>query len=502
MKKNLIYKIVFIIALFVLQKVDAQNSNQQNKNNSIEKVSSLGLQKATVDSDGDGIPDNCDLDDDNDGILDVNEVSCDVSLSPTVRVGYIPDSRDNLTSDRGYTFDGSHMKNSSVLKLLNAANFGPSGTAKFKFELVPMTGTITKSSITGLNLNAIFIGGIDNPTAGISYLSTAELDAIKDWSDDQPANFVVSTQVSTKSYGSTITSGNANPDSPTSFGAGTEIFNGPFGMVTSFNQGGSYQAYFATLNNSCATKAVAKDSSNRTVMYIDGDYNDLLISDVDILTDLGGVTNGASVTSNNDKLFANIWAFVAKQSLCVDADTDLDGIVDRLDLDSDGDGCPDAAEGGGKFAVTSLVVSSGTISAQSVNKNFGVGVDSNGIPTTVGAQGQSEGSSQNASINGCICYNDPYTGGIKEDTKHGITLLKRAGSGNTDNWPMIRKGAFTVLESNTKGFVITRAKTSEINAIKTGGHAVEGMMIYDTDLKCLKLYDGTNWSCFNTPTCP
>ena len=96
------------------------------------------------------------------------------------------------------------------------------------------------------------------------------------------------------------------------------------------------------------------------------------------------------------------------------------------------------------------------------------------------------------------CYNDAYIGAAGMDTKHGITLLQRAGADN-GNWPMIRKSAHTALESNTKGFVITRMTTAQVTAIVS---PQEGMMVYDTTAKCLKLYDGTAWSCFNTPACP
>ncbi|WP_144282260.1 hypothetical protein [Chryseobacterium echinoideorum] len=98
----------------------------------------------------------------------------------------------------------------------------------------------------------------------------------------------------------------------------------------------------------------------------------------------------------------------------------------------------------------------------------------------------------------CVCYNDANTSATGTESKHGITLLERAGAEN-GNWPMIRKSAHTVLESNTKGFVITRMTSAQINAIIS---PQEGMMTYDTNLKCLKVYNGTEWSCFNTPTCP
>jgi len=98
----------------------------------------------------------------------------------------------------------------------------------------------------------------------------------------------------------------------------------------------------------------------------------------------------------------------------------------------------------------------------------------------------------------CACYDLPNTATAGVATNHGITLLQRAGIDN-GNWPMIRKSGHTVLESNTKGFVITRMTTAEITAIAS---PQEGMMVYDTVAKCLKLYDGTVWSCFVTPTCP
>lgn len=97
-----------------------------------------------------------------------------------------------------------------------------------------------------------------------------------------------------------------------------------------------------------------------------------------------------------------------------------------------------------------------------------------------------------------VCYKDANTSSAGKESKFGITLLQRAGA-NNGNWPMIRNSAHVVLESNSKGFVITRIATSELNNITS---PTEGMMIYDTTEKCLKIYNGTNWSCFNKPGCP
>jgi hypothetical protein len=104
------------------------------------------------------------------------------------------------------------------------------------------------------------------------------------------------------------------------------------------------------------------------------------------------------------------------------------------------------------------------------------------------------------------CYKPGILTGNALDSKHGITALGRAGSSG-DNWPMVRKGAWTVLEANTKGFAINRLTITQINAIPTA-NLVEGMMVYDTTNKCLKVYTTENngatfvWKCLTTQACP
>ncbi|MEC5158708.1 hypothetical protein [Chryseobacterium sp. MP_3.2] len=96
------------------------------------------------------------------------------------------------------------------------------------------------------------------------------------------------------------------------------------------------------------------------------------------------------------------------------------------------------------------------------------------------------------------CVNPATTSGLGAATKMGITLLKRAGSENTAIWPMVRKSGHLALESNTNGFVITRVPTTSLSGI-TGQ---EGMMVYDTTAKCLKLFSDGAWKCFSQPACP
>ena len=101
------------------------------------------------------------------------------------------------------------------------------------------------------------------------------------------------------------------------------------------------------------------------------------------------------------------------------------------------------------------------------------------------------------------CYKPAQTTGITLDTNHGITALGRAGADNS-NWPMVRKGAWTVLEAKTKGFVVNRLTDAQIVAIPAV-QLVEGMMVYNISQDCLQInIDGTptGWKCFNTQTCP
>ena len=82
------------------------------------------------------------------------------------------------------------------------------------------------------------------------------------------------------------------------------------------------------------------------------------------------------------------------------------------------------------------------------------------------------------------------------------------GDGNTANdWPMVRKGAWTVLESKNKGFVINRVAANfeppyDDGQVPSITNPIKGMMIYDTTNQCLKIYTGTTWKCITTQTCP
>ena len=101
------------------------------------------------------------------------------------------------------------------------------------------------------------------------------------------------------------------------------------------------------------------------------------------------------------------------------------------------------------------------------------------------------------------CYKNPVTvtDGSDLSAKIGITSLGRAGE--SSNWPMVRKGAWLALEGKTKGFVVNRVSFTGGNPDGIpAANFVKGMMVYDTTNNCLKIYNGSIWSCYTTQTCP
>ncbi|ROI06891.1 hypothetical protein EGI16_03025 [Chryseobacterium sp. G0240] len=238
---------------------------------------------------------------------------------------------------------------------------------------------------------------------------------------------------------------------------------------------GSY-THSGTLNDFCQTYFnIPASSVNKLVYY-------------GYTASTGGFSNEQKIRFNN--LCADYPQFV---------DTDGDGIPDHLDLDSDNDGCPDAIEGDENVKLSQLNPD-GSIDVTTTGTNangFPNIVNAGGVADIGGDEGQGIGSSKDASVNACICYKQGALSGNVLNTTVGITSLGRAG-GNAGSWPMVRKGGWIALEAKTKGFTPNRLTTAQKNALVP----VEGMIVYDTTLDCLSVYNGTAWKCLNNQVCP
>ncbi len=412
------------------------------------------------DLDGDGIPDILDLDSDNDGILDIFECADSV-----VNVNYNVANGNTFTfsapaADLGFIFDVYTLDNSFSLKI-NGVDLS---TKELQFQPDQVD-------------NVRFIDGATYGNGDVP-----QIYQMTGTTANPLVRIIIHKNGSVSMYGSKIGEGKLYP---------LQLYNGNTFNTIVWNRTGA---------NSIVLSQLVEGAT-----YITGKGN--------------GVKNG----------------------FC---DPDNDGLSNQFDLDSDGDGCPDAIEGSevvrydqvhsmtlpvgnanyayrGQIKViyngvtvgspAQIISTSGASSGVPQLVNY-VGVNFNAITNASNLAGiadntdgtidvgQDIGTSQNASLRDIECdrcfrpATTPGVGGLP--TNQGFTALARAGGGTTD-WPIKIKGAYTALDAKTKGFVINRVPTTSLSSIV----GVTGMMVYDTTVNCLKIYDGTTWNCFSKQTC-
>ncbi|MEG0697241.1 MAG: hypothetical protein RR447_08910, partial [Algoriella sp.] len=94
-----------------------------------------------------------------------------------------------------------------------------------------------------------------------------------------------------------------------------------------------------------------------------------------------------------------------------------------------------------------------------------------------------------------VCMKVGNSGGQNLDSNAGILTKNKT----RNNWPTEVRNGYLVLDSNTKGFVI-----SYVDNVNQIVNPIKGMMVYDTSAQCVKLYRGTSptinstktgWSC-------
>lgn len=422
-----------------------------------------GSKNDCVDTDADGIPDWQDLDDDNDGILDVAE--CPTTLNDFI-AAYSGGTTTNIVpSDFQLAFN---VKNQNVTRDLSA-----------KFGYPANSGAVIVS-ITNASVH---------PTQDVWWTKNGE----------QPSRWRVSGTMS--AY---VLMGNdflyyANDSKTIHIYDNAEVI--PVTVPGFANQtavAGQWSITETpsqkTLNN-LNTNSATQESANWRYINMN----------------LGPKSFGFSTTvAFADPNYAVV--------MLLECDTDKDGIPNRLDLDSDNDGCFDSLEGDENVNLNQLnangsINTTTTGGLGNVTANIGVPnlVNSGGSADIGGDVGQGTGDSQNALIRSCFCYKKPILdAGTNVPVQHGITALSRATDKATD-WPVVRQSAWTVLEANTKGFVVNKVafEDADNNALTPTTpvgiptiNYVEGMMVYDINVNCLKIYNGTVWNCYSTQACP
>jgi len=449
---------------------------------------------ACIDTDGDGVPDLEDLDNDNDGILDCTEngfngdpntvfkSNGNTAVITNPSTGPLYQFRlTNVTGQQGQAWSYGKADFSKSFTISMQAMLSDADGIAMVFQNSPL-GT----SASGTNGQGLGARGIAN---GIALeLDTFQNDCTNDANNGQ----------------------NCDP------GYDHGSIRTTAGWIGAGKLAGDGQLGDGTVNDGLWHNVVVNwNAMTRNLSYtFDGvevtSYTFPASGANSLETILGG-TNKAYfgyTASTGNFGGANSIGFNSPCTIPLYFDTDGDGILDYLDLDSDNDGCLDAIEGNENVTTSQLVTAVGTltvgIGSTAANKNLGNTVDLNGVPTIVNAggaadigsdQGQGVGSSQNASVNSCptTCTKPGDFTSSGAPTKVGITVQDKAST-----WPEAIPNGHIALESREKGLVITRvAHVSTTPNLTTDSikDPKEGMLVYDIQDSCVKLFNGLTWNC-------
>lgn len=271
-----------------------------------------------LDTDLDGVPNSCDLDDDNDGILDIDECtgSSDFywSNAPSVTGTY---TAEGTINNIGYTYTSSKQVRTTA---------SIAGYQVFPTEYgIPNQTVIQNLEISSNTLT--FDEPMTNPVLVFASIGASSIEVSIQFYDD----FTIV-------WGEDYRNGINNPiDIPT-------------------------------------------DKVNKTITGREG-Y---------AIVRFNGTFDEIKFDYLANENYVN-FAFGADFAQPCTQDDDNDGIINSLDLDSDGDGCSDAVEGSLGLGLDAIN-NDGSLSGS---------VDANGIPTSVSG-GQGVGTSLNASAT-CVC---------------------------------------------------------------------------------------------------
>ncbi len=327
--------------------VDANGDGIPDYNSTYETFALDNTVDACLDSDGDMIADVFDVDDDNDGILDVDE-GC---TSPdTYDLGVFQSDFNTTVGGtlNPYTFiniDGQGLDITySVSGDVSDVLLGGSGTGTSGIS----PGIITNSVGNAIHINANDAGNDDplivnldfsKPIAGATF-GFYDVDGDGVGFDD--LTVVIGYDVDDNVIlPSVITPGSVSEV----YDASNEMFNYPSdGVSPTLGLRGTASSN-SQINPSSVTFSNFKEIKRIEIYYGNSD---------------------AILNPMQHRFYLDLTTF----SSCTQGlDLDKDGIINSLDLDSDGDGCPDAVEGDLSFEQTDLSDASATLLNQPNNNN-------------------------------------------------------------------------------------------------------------------------------------
>ena len=359
-------------------------------------VNPCAISATNPDTDGDGIADVCDLDDDNDGILDTEEC-------PTIN-----------TMPLFHLFDLDPYSTSDGIQL---------------YKQLDGVGSAFVCPTTDCSTNPL--GQLYKTTNIYQYTTNLAYDDGRYYVVNSSGNLLFTDNIV---VGNFTNLGSAN------IGSGFKNLAYDNGMFYHWKRVGSTNdiTLYSSPNPVSVAWTLMGTVTSRPFAYSSGGYNyelkDIAVNDGNFMF-MYYATNSpitsqynnirTRVFSSNSPISATpVWNALGttnfgdgvfniaqgSQDILVFCDTDGDGIPNHLDLDSDNDGCPDAIEGGA--SITTTVAAAGTLQGgitgttsgtynQPILLNIGNTVNTNatsssyGVPTVAGS-GQSVGTSQTA----------------------------------------------------------------------------------------------------------
>ncbi|PKV48068.1 putative repeat protein (TIGR01451 family) [Aquimarina sp. MAR_2010_214] len=271
-----------------------------------------------LDSDGDGIVDTADLDDDNDGILDTDEIGCSTLPNTFDYSVHYSDEQDptlSTSTENGVTFTFS--RTSTAGAGVTDANIETSSTYSgftnfWNFSQEP----------NSISDNTVATIGFSKPLL-VSF-SLLDVDANTGWADKITVNGYIN--------GSLVT-----------LTASDFTLNATYTQYNGLNE-------FEGIGNTSV-------DGNVQITF------PVLVDTIEIIYSDSIVPTGSQRIG------------VSSLNYCIPKDTDQDGILDYLDIDSDNDGIYDVVESGGTPSATNLGQANGAV---------GTTPTTNGVPSTAG----------------------------------------------------------------------------------------------------------------------